>query len=87
VKLWTLKFVFALAVLVAFVLLALPLDRNPATGEPAPLWDFTQTGVASFIFLIALLVVVAHVGSWVMHAIKREKPAEAEDKKKRRKKG
>jgi hypothetical protein len=86
VKLWTWKFAAALVVLIAFLLLALPLATDPATGEKGPLLPFTESGVASFIFLIDLLIVVAHVGSWVMHRFHGEKPAEPDDRKKRRKK-
>ena len=86
-KLWTWKFAAGLAVLVVFVLLALPLAKDPTTGEPGPLWDFTETGPASFVFLIALLYVLAHAGGWVSRRLRGEKAPEPEEKKKRRKGG
>ena len=67
VKFWNWKFATALAVMVLFLLVGLPLGSNPETGESRPLLPkLTGSGPASFVFLLALLYVLSHAGGWML---------------------
>jgi hypothetical protein len=89
VRFWTLNFAAALALLVLFVVLAVPvgLATNPQTGDPAPLLPPTVTGsgVASLAFLLLFIYAISHAGGWVMGKFRdRGKPEPQEAPKGRR---
>lgn len=87
-KLWTPAFALALALTVFFGLVALPLGlrTDPETGEAIPLLkELTESGIASFVFLLLMIYVISHAGSWTVARIRqRGKPEPAEETKGRR---
>ena len=65
-RFWTCKFVGALVVVVALIADARWYPLDPYTGKPQHLLDFTDSGVAPFIFLLSLLYVISHAGGWAL---------------------
>jgi len=90
VRFWTWKFTAAFALTVLFVLIALPLGlaTDPVTGDPAPLLPkLTESGVASFVFLLLVLYTISHAGSWVLAKFRgRSQGPPPEEERRRRKK-
>jgi len=88
VRFWTWKFSLALLLVAVFVLVALPLGlaTDPDTGEAKPLLPtLTESGVASFVFLLLIIYVISHSGGWVLAKFRdRGKPPPAEETKSRR---
>jgi hypothetical protein len=89
VKLWTLKFIGALAVLAVFLWDAWWLGPDPVTGHARhPVLPYADTGAASFVFLLVSLYIFSHVGQWTKSKLwRRPEPVPAEPKKKPRRRG
>jgi hypothetical protein len=90
-KLWTGKFVAALALILTYVVSAFSRPLNQTTGERPHLLRFLDTGPASFVFLLVFLFAVSHAGSWVLARLRSRRaegpdspPPKTPTKKKRR---
>jgi len=70
-RLWTWKFAASLGILVAFVVDAAWRGPDPYTGRARHFLPYADTGVASFVFLLALLYVCSHCGQWVHRQVRR----------------
>ncbi len=70
-RLWTWKFAASLALLVAFAVDAAWRGPDPYTGRARHFLPYADTGVASFVFLLALLYVLSHAGQWVHRRLRR----------------
>ena len=92
-RLWTRRFVAALAFIGLFIVNATwnPIDET--TGKRPPLLRFTNekffSTLFSFVFLLVALFAISHAGSWVFHKLRRggqeEAPEPAKKKSKRKK--
>jgi len=73
VKLWTPKFVLSLLAVALFLLDAFWLGPDPVTGHARHVLPYADTGVASFVFLLALLYVLSHGWQWVTARLRRSR--------------
>ena len=86
-RFWTWKLAASLVLVALFLFDAFWLGPDPVTGHARHVLPYADTGVASFVFLLALLYVVSHAGHCGLRWLRgrNEAPQKAPDKRRRKK--
>ena len=86
-RFWTWKLAASLVLVALFLFDAFWLGPDPITGQARHVLPYADTGVASFVFLLALLYVISHAGQYGLRRWRgrNEEPQKAPDKRRRKK--
>ena len=85
-RFWTWKFAASLVLVALFLFDAFWLGPDAVTGHARHVLPYADTGVASFVFLLALLYAISHAGQQTLARLRgrREEPQKPPEKRRRK---